>query len=176
MKSIVVDNFFEDPYSVIELANKQKYYPRNQEQYYEGIRTPNLKDIDFDFYTRVSTKIIYKYFETNHNYKIQGHMNFHKLRKIDQEDPHWLNDRIHKDKYVTSTIIYLSPETPMGSGTQLYRKIGEKHVPDIIYNNKFNRMIMFPGEVPHSAMDISGGNQDRLTLLFFIESIEKHEE
>jgi hypothetical protein len=173
MKSIVIDNFFEDPYKIIELSEKQTYYKRGPDQYYEGIRTANLKDLDFNFYNKTVSKIVYSYFETNFQYKIEGHLNFHRLRKEDLEDPHWKYDRVHQDNCVTSSIVYLTPDAPMSSGTQLYRQQGDKFTPDVVYNNKFNRMIMFPGEVHHSAIDIDGGSSDRLTLLFFLEKIEK---
>lgn len=174
MKSIVIDNFLDDPYKAIELSKTFDYYPRNPNQYYEGIRTPNLKDLDFDFYNQVMSKIIYSYFDTINDYEIEGHMNFHKLRDEDLNDPHWINDRVHRDNYITSTIVYLTPDAPMTSGTQLYRQVNKEYIPDVIYHNKFNRMIMFPGKVPHSAMNIKGGKEDRLTLLFFLEKINKH--
>lgn len=173
MKSIVVDNFFDDPYNVIKLAKKQNYYPRDVDQFYEGVRTADLKDIDINFYNSIVTKIIYNYFDSNFDYKVDGHMNFHKLGDRDIEDPQWINDKVHKDNTVTSTVIYLTPEAPMTSGTQIYRDIEGEYVPDIIFHNKFNRMISFPGPLPHSAMNVSGGNEDRLTLLFFLLNIEK---
>ena len=174
MKSIVVDNFFEDPYSVVKLAKEQTYYPRNSDQYFEGIRTPDLKEINLDFYNFVLTKIVYSYFDSRFDYKIDGHMNFHRLGVNDRSDPQWINDKVHRDKTVTSTVIYLTPEAPMTSGTQIYREEeNTKYIPDIIVHNKFNRMITFPGPLPHSAMDIIGGDEDRLTLLFFLLNIEQ---
>ena len=61
----------------------------------------------------------------------------------------------------------------MTSGTQIYRDINGEYVPDIIYHNKFNRLIQFPGPLPHSAMDLDGGDDERLTMLFFLEKIEE---
>lgn len=173
MKSIVVDDFFEDPYSIIDFAKKLNYYPRSSDQYYEGIRTPDLKNIDADFYNYVLTKIVYNYFDSRYDYKIDGHMNFHRLCDNDSTDPQWINDKVHKDYSITSTVIYLTPDAPMSSGTQIYREVEGYYCPDIIFHNKFNRMITFPGPLPHSAMDIKGGREDRLTLLFFLLHLEK---
>lgn len=174
MKSVVVDDFFEDPFSVIEFAKKQTYYPRSSDQYYEGIRTADLKDIDVNFFNSVVTKIIYNYFDGKFDYAVEGHLNFHKLGKKDYTDPQWMHDRVHRDKTVTSTVIYLTPDAPMTSGTQIYRELDGKYQPDLVFHNKFNRMISFPGPLPHSAMDLTGGDQDRLTLLFFLLKIDKH--
>ena len=174
MKSIVVDNFFDDPYEVINLAKEQTYYPRGVDQFYEGIRSPNLKDIDLGFYNYVVSKIVYSYFDSNYDYIIEGNLNFHRLGKKDFQDPQWLNDKVHKDTSITSTVIYLTPEAPMTSGTQIYREVDGAYVPDLIFHNKFNRMITFPGPLPHSAIDIDGGNADRLTLLFFLLKIEEY--
>ena len=174
MKSIVIDNFFEDPYSVIDFANKQTYYARQGEQYYEGKRTPNILDIDEKFFSEVSTKIIYHYFDQTKTYAIQGNLNFHKSSTSDMEDPNWLSGPIHKDDgFITSCIVYLTPDAPMDSGTQIYREVDNEFVPDITYYNKFNRMIMFPGEVPHAAMSLSGGDKERLTMLFFLRQIDE---
>lgn len=172
MKSIVVDNFFDDPYEVINLAKGQTYYHRGVDQFYEGLRTPDLKTIDINFFNKVVSKILYEYFPTHNDYKVEGHLNFHKTNENDLNDPNWIHDRVHRDNYLTSSIIYLTPNAPMTSGTQLYREVNGTPVADVVYHNQFNRMIMFPGEIPHSAMDFKGGKEDRLTLLFFLESIE----
>jgi hypothetical protein len=173
MKSVVIDNFFEDPHSVIEFAKEQTYYARGADQYYEGIRTKNLREINEEFYLEYATKLVYNYFDQTKTYKIDGHMNFHRLCKDDLQDPHWINDKVHKDDCILSNIVYLTPNAPMTSGTQIYRDINGEYVPDIIYHNKFNRLIQFPGPLPHSAMDLDGGDDERLTMLFFLEKIEE---
>ena len=173
MKSIVTDNFFDDPSSVIKFAEEQTYYPRNSEQHYEGLRTPDLKDIDLDFYNCVLSKLVYTYYDSRLEYKVDGHMNFHKLSEKDLQDPNWVNGKVHTDDCILSNIIYLTPNAPMTSGTQLCQEIDGEFFPDIVYHNIFNRLIQFPGEVPHSAMDFKGGTEDRLTLLFFLKHIEE---
>lgn len=172
MRSIVTDNFFDDPYKIIEFANQQTYYPRSEVQYYEGVRTKNMAEVDINFYEQVVQKMVFNYYDINQQYKIDGYLVFHKLSEKDLADPNWLNCKEHTDKCILSNIVYLSPNAPMSSGTQLYQKIDEKYVPDVIYSNMFNRIIQFPGNVFHSAMDFRGGPEDRLTLLFFLEQIE----
>ena len=173
MKSIVTDNFFAEPYKMIEFAKSQTYYPRNSEQHYEGIRTPNLREIDEQFYSEVTTELVYNYYDKRKTYKIEGNLNFHKLSTKDLQDEKWIHDKVHKDNCVLSSILYLTPDAPMTSGTQLYRDIDNTYVPDVIYHNKFNRLIQFPGPIPHSAMDFDGGDEERLTMLFFLEKIDE---
>ena len=175
MKSIIVDNFFEEPLKVVDFAKTLEYNPRTQEQYWEGIRTQDLSTIDNDFYRYVCEKIVYSYYNQLFQYKIDATCYFHKLSERDYEDPQWINDKVHKDETVTSSIVYLTPNAPMTSGTQIYRKISDQYIPDLIFHNKFNRMVMFPGPLPHSAMDLIGGDEERLTMLFFIHKIKQLE-
>jgi hypothetical protein len=174
MKSVVIDNFLEDPHRVIEFAKTLKYRKRDDKEYWEGMRTDDLKTIDMDFFQYLSQQILYSYYDTHNSYAFAGTMHFHILKESDLEDPQWkhIENRIHYDECLVSAIVYLTPDAPMDNGTQIYRMVDGKFVPDIIYHNKFNRLVMFPGSVHHSAINIAGGKEDRLTLLFFIDNIQ----
>lgn len=172
-RSVVVDDFFEDPYKVVNYAKELPYARRDEDQIWEGLRTPNLLDIDEPFYMEMSTKLIYQYYDRTKTYKVDGHLNFHRLCDDDLNDPQWLYNKIHRDDYEMISIVYLTPNAPMTSGTQMYRETPEGPVPDIIFHNKFNRLIQFPAYELHSAMDLSGGDEERLTMLFFLKHIEE---
>jgi len=174
MKYVVIDNFFDNPNEIIKLSESMDYRSRNDTEYWEGIRTECIKDIDMELYTNITSKIIYSYFDTNCAYAIEGNLVFHKMNEKDHKDPNW-DEKIHKDASLYSCVIYLTPNAPMSSGTQTYQKEQwNSFLPDIICHNNFNRLIMFPGDVYHSAMDTLGGNgNDRLTLLFFLHKIDK---
>lgn len=172
-KVIATDNFFADPYSVIELAKKQTYYKRNPNQYFEGIRTPNIQNVDGNFYNQVATSIVYNYFDKNKIYAIEGCLYFHIHSANDAADPNWIYGRIHKDKAVLSSIAYLTPDLPTHYGTEIYREINGKYILDISLHNKFNRLIQFPSHLPHCAMNMPETHIDRLTLLFFLNKIEE---
>jgi len=174
MKSIVTDSFFEDPYSIIEIAKQQPYYKRNEDQYFEGVRTPNMRNIDSEFFNKIATSLVYNYFDKTKVYAIEGSLYFHKHSASDAIDPNWLYGRIHKDKAVVSSIVYLTPDLPMHYGTEIYREVDGKYVSDISFHNKFNRLIQFPSELPHCAMNMPDTSQERLTLLFFLEKIEEY--
>ena len=172
MKSIVIDSFFEDPWKIIEFSKTLEYGGPSKTEYWRGLRTTNLKDIDLQFFTGTAQKILYSYFETQYNYGVDGNMCFH---RYGESGAGGLDDAfdVHTDRNYYSAIIYLTPNVPMDNGTQLYRKVDGEYVPDVVYHNKFNRLIMFPGNIPHSAMKVNGGNDDRLTLLFFIDKLER---
>jgi hypothetical protein len=174
MKSSVTDNFFKDPDSIIEIAKQQTYYKRNSDQYFEGVRTPNMKYVDSDFFNKIATDLVYNYFDKDKTYAIDGSMYFHKHRNEDLLDPHWLYDRIHQDNAVISSIVYLTPDLPMHYGTEIYREVDGKYVLDLSFNNKFNRLVQFPSILPHCAMNMPENSQDRLALLFFLEKIEEY--
>ena len=174
MRSIVTDDFLDNPYELIDLSKNQKYYPRNNQQAYEGIRTDNLFNLNLEFVTNIASKIVYNYYDKNKSYNIDGLLLLHKLSNKDLTDPNWINSRIHQDNCILSNILYLNPNAKMSWGTQIYRKENNKHIPDIIYHNKFNRLIQFPGYVDHSAISFDG-DEERLTLLFFLEKIEERD-
>jgi hypothetical protein len=127
-------------------------------------------ELDPDFYWSCVQKFIGEYFSKN-THNIDADLFFHRLNSKDKNDPHWKYDKIHTDDCIVSGIVYLTPDAPMTSGTQTYRKVDNTCVPDVVFHNKFNRMIMFPGNAPHSAMDIKGGTRDRLTLLLFVYGV-----
>jgi hypothetical protein len=173
MRSIVVDDFFDDPYSIVEYSKQLQYFRRGPDQGWEGQRTDDIGNIDRSFFLDVSSKLVLNYYDQSKKYDFVGHLNFHRLCDDDLNDPMWINNKIHNDDYEMISIVYLSPNTPMTSGTQLYRQTDEGPVVDIVYHNKFNRLIQFPARQLHSAMNLSGGKEDRITLLFFLSEIKE---
>lgn len=169
MKSIVVDNFLQDPKLVIEFSKTLEYSGPDDTEYWRGLRSQNIKDINKQFFTDMAQRMLYSFFETHYNYGVDGTMHFHKYNESSSGDSY----DVHTDGALYSAIIYLSPDAPMDNGTQLYRKVNNEYLPDVVYHNKFNRLIMFPSNVSHSAMNLVGGKDDRLTLIFFINQLER---
>ena len=173
MKTIMVDNFFDDPDAVRKFALTLDYQPRQPHQFFEGIRSKPLHEINIDFYNEVCSKIILEYYG-HANYEYEGPIYFHQTREQDKEDSQWLKDKVHQDKAVTAGIIFLSPDAPMDCGTQTYRKINDEYFPDVVMSNKYNRLIAYNAQEYHSAMNLFGeGEQSRLCMLFFLEKIKR---
>ena len=52
--------------------------------------------------------------------------------------------------------IYLNPNAPVECGTQTYLQIDDKYVPDIKMGNVYNRLIVYPANYWHSAIELFG--------------------
>jgi hypothetical protein len=174
MKILVTDDFFQDPSSIIKIAQQYTYFERNSEQYFEGVRTANIKDVDYNFFQKVAGELVYNYFDKNKVYAINGAMYFHKHRTQDGLDPNWLHGRIHKDDAIVSSVVYLTPDLPAHYGTEIYCENDGKYVIDVSVNNKFNRVIQFPSNRPHCAMNMPEASDERLALLFFLEELREY--
>lgn len=171
MKKVIVDNFFNDPDSVREYALSLDYRKRNSGEFFEGMRSPPLHQINRSMYELICNKVIDNYFGSV-RYAYEAYVYFHKTSEEDKEDPNWkdINERVHTDDMLTAAIIYLTPDAPMNCGTQTYQLIDNKFVPDIIMSNRYNRMISYSGAEYHSAMDFFGsGDSSRLVVLFFLK-------
>jgi hypothetical protein len=169
-KYIQIDNFLSDPDHVRKLALRASYRPRRPDEYFEGLRSEQVHAIDHQLHSEVSSRIITEYYGvTSVGVNYVASMFFHKTSTSDLTDTQWLNDRVHTDLSILSAIVYLTPNADLGLGTQTYTKIDGLYQPDIVMGNQYNRLVVYPGSAPHSAINLA---DDRLTLLFFLESIE----
>jgi hypothetical protein len=172
MKKVIVDNFFGDPDEVRSYALSLSYRKRNDDEFFEGLRSPPLHLLDRRLYEKICNKVISEYYGTDRKFAYEAYVYFHKTSIEDREDPNWtnINERVHTDDMLTAAIIYLTPNAPMDCGTQTYQRIENKFVPDIIMSNRYNRMISYSGAEYHSAMDFFGsGDDSRLVVLFFLK-------
>ena len=173
IKTIIVDNFFDDPDSIREFALGLNYYPRRINQFYEGIRSEPLHELDKNLYNKICSKIILEYYG-HANYIYEGPIYFHQTRETDKNDEQWIFDKIHRDKAITAGIVYLTPNAPLDCGTQTYEKKGKSFFPDVVMGNRYNRLIAYNANTYHSATNFFGNNnQSRLCMLFFLEKIER---
>lgn len=174
LKTLILNNFFQNPDNIREYALSLKYTKRNQDQYFEGIRTNNLKILNNGFYNDVCKKIIEIYFGKNIN-EFDANLFFHQTSEEDKLDSQWIDDKIHRDiESVVAGIVYLSPNAPIECGTRTYVNINNTFVPDIIMGNVYNRLIIYPAKSFHSASNFFGkvkNKDNRLVLLFFLNNI-----
>jgi hypothetical protein len=176
VKVLVVDNFLDNPDEVRRLALKQKYKKRKKNQHFEGMRSCLVKDIDSNLADEICRKIISNYYCIN-NFEYKADLFFHKTRLKDKEDTQWKNDRVHKDEGIVAGLIYLTPNAPLHTGTQtfVYNKSDDTFYTDIVMSNLYNRLVMYPCNVSHSAMNYFGDDKNsRLVLLFWLYKL-KHE-
>lgn len=160
--TIVVDNFFNDPDSVVQYANSVDFYPANQNQNWPGLRSKSLHEINYDLFLYVITEILSNYY-TRENIKFtDSYAHFHKIEKGDVA-------RIHNhcdDDFEIAAVIYLS-EGDINEGTTLYND-RKKH---IVVSNEYNSMVSYDANKVHgpSCVDYE---KDRLTIVAFIRNIE----
>ena len=176
---IVLDSFFEDPHSIVDIALKQKFYSVNDNPNdydniqsdkpisYLGSRTLSLKYIlEESLYHQIDNKMLSAFTLNtpyNSSISIDADMSslFHALFENDLYEDKW----IHKDTVLYAGIVYLNEHLEGDNhGTLLDGQI-------IPY--KFNRMVLYRADMPHAAMNGYGKtiNDSRLTLNFFINTI-----
>jgi hypothetical protein len=177
---IIVENIFDDPYKIIDLAKKQKFYTKeehpidkNIDNSWHGLRSLSLDTIDKNFFIETVNNIINKSlskkfhnFSVNYiNWDFRAYGYFHLM--LDQ-----VISGIHVDKNIVyAGVIYLNPNPTKNSGTIFYNK-NEEVVQNI--DNKFNKLVLYNSSILHQVADGFGDNVEngRLTLNLFINSIK----
>ena len=118
--SIVVDDFFKDPDSIVNFASKLTYY-KDEEGRWPGSRTKGLHENHQSFFDYVNAKILSIVYANDMNYcndvKLQASTSFQKIPGERYPNTGW----IHKDPEDITAIIYLSKHK--GCGTSLCKKI-----------------------------------------------------
>lgn len=177
----VVDNFYEDPYLVRNFALEQKF--EDHSDWYKGRRT----------YDRWLMPQVKKSFEEIMDHKItvwEGHGMNGKFQYCVPENPLVF----HYDSQSYAALIYLTPDAPFSTGTNLYahketkiRHIDEHPEADNCFRggfydstkfelvdvvgNVFNRLVIFDARSFHAAAGYFGKNiyDSRLFQIFFFD-------
>ena len=118
----ILDNFFENPYSIREWALSLKYEPHPFNQW-PGGRTECLSKINSKFYNYVNQKVLSLFFENYIYLDYKGDLHFQMLDQYNGTG--W----IHQDPNVYTYIIYLTDNTNINCGTSLYKLKSTKYYP-----------------------------------------------
>ena len=155
----IIDNFFDEDElkKVHSLSEKIPYRSTpTKDEGWKGERTNSLHLIDEDFFHLVANKIIKGVWGDHFIYNYIMTMYFHKLLSDHKANDTWL----HEDDVLYAGVIYLNEQPPKNTGTLL------KNLPPI--ENKYNRMIIYPGNITHR---VENTFDTRTTLTFFISKI-----
>ena len=100
------------------------------------------------------------------NYKVE--FNFVRRSPLNQEEPNF----IHTDEMMgeITCILYLNEDAPKDDGTTIY---DENQEPIFTMYSKFNRMIAFTSDAPHSRNifeNFGDGEKSRLIQVAFLKS------
>jgi hypothetical protein len=171
---VVIDNFFnqEELCDILKDAREFDYWDSNEHPSktkdicfnWDGVRSKNLLEINYDRYSSVVNKTIITSIKQSFgensaqfNFKWDCTLYFHKLNTQFKEQ--WM----HKDdNTLFAGVIYLNESSPPDSGTTIITKNGLVNV-----ENKFNRLVIYNGNDFHTP---SNGFDDRLTISIFISS------
>lgn len=189
----IVDNFYEDPYAVRELALGQAYFPgegavghRTRKQFiFEGIK---------EKFEKIMQKKILDHTDNGHGF-FDGGING-RFQTCHAGTPLVY----HCDAQQFAGMVYLTPDAPPECGTSFFRHKIEKirHNSEVdwengqgsrVFNqntfldktpyelvdkigNVFNRLVIFDGGLIHSASEYFGWNMEtgRLFHMFFFDT------
>lgn len=165
---IVIENFYENPDEVRKYALKQNYqyrsssYPgkRSTNYYYPMCIHNTLQTILSPFYSKI------KILENSSNGKFQI---------MNENDKSWIHvdtDNIDKShETVIAGVCFLTPNAPLDSGTIFYeKKSNDQYIQTDTIHNKYNRLILFNGNIHHISGKYFGSTDcnSRLTQVFFL--------
>ena len=117
----IVDDFFEDPDAIVEMANELKYYTPNTGNW-PGTRTKNLHIEEPRFFRYFGSKLHLLFYESVPDYwNLQCHFQLiHPFckDKYDNKNRGWIHQDI--DTWFGG-IVYLSPDPEPDTGTSVYK-------------------------------------------------------
>ena len=107
-----VDNFFDNPDEIVKFANTCEY-EKSKYGAWPGRRTKPLHLVDFNFFRKLTTKIISLIYEMqNNNVQIMANSYFQKIKGSDYANEGW----VHDDRGLEFTsIIYLTKDNNCGT-------------------------------------------------------------
>jgi len=194
----IVDNFFDEPDKVRNLALSMSYTP-DERGTYPSVRSEQLFINHKVFFDLVCRKILSIYYDLHSDQDIHWkvNMSFQKVNKSDGSG--W----IHIDSpAILSAIVYLNPNPNINGGTSMYKLKKDIIAADNQYNiikenfylgktsfeeaeeariksnsqfdevvkihNAYNRLIVFDSTIPHGALDFFGENDKDTRLTLAI--------
>lgn len=116
----VVDDFYDNPHDVRELALSQKFYP-NDDGRWPGARTQQIHTIDEYLFNHFCEKILSIFYNINDilNYKIST--SFQKIKPFHSDKYNPLNRGfIHRDGTLFGGVVYLDLDPEEMTGTSIY--------------------------------------------------------
>ena len=195
----ITDNFFDDPWYVIDLANRVDYKPSSSGNW-PGVRSESLEVIDKEFFNYFIKRFYLQFYDyeyiTSGMFGVRAQTYF---QKITGEEQGW----IHSDYPHTHTIInYLTPGARADTGTCLYKKRNEdirddlqetklqyyrgnvskevadearelhneQFIEDTRVGNIFNRCVAFDSQLWHGAQGFDS-KEERLTMITFVTHV-----
>jgi len=160
---LLVNNFFDNPDSVVEFAKTLEYYEAENYQNWPGKRTDNISKIDNNFFCTVMLNILKPKYGDNVRFE-NSYLHFHKIKPGDKAKISFHTD----EDFDMAAVIYLTKNGDIDNGTTLFDEDGNKQV---IVSNSYNSMILYNSNILHGATKLSF-DTERLTLIAFFRDIK----
>lgn len=197
-----LQNFYENPYEIVKLADSLEYYPSNGD--YPGSRSDYLYNIDKDIFTYSCEKVLKMIYGPNyHNIKYNADNLFQKITYDDVKRDKGLG-WVHVDAVCKLTaLIYLTPGMNKSGTTIFTSKVEGKNIiddqsrkdyyagnhvvddyeqrlkenndrflPIASFSSHFNSLVAFDGNSFHGANFDLEQGEERLTQVIFFYDIE----
>ena len=169
-KVIIKDNFLDDPYIILERESFAEYYSRWDHPTgfggYPGVRSQHFHEADEYLFGYVLYKLM-PIIKNDYGLNHKNGMYFFSFSKVKKDTYCWQHQDLHDNKLVVAAVIYLNPNPPdpKNNGTKLIIDNKETDV-----ENKFNRLVMYDGDITHCQNDSWGDEWEddcRLTMNIF---------
>lgn len=160
--TIIQDNLFQNPYEIIEISKKLKFYPPNKKENFGGTRTKSLHKTHKELYLKIVSSVVGNYYFNKKVNFTDTTVHFSKIKKKDRGRT-WYH---YDDNCEITSVVYLS-EGAIDSGTTLYNKNNQKQ---IIVSNDFNSLVSYDGGKLHGITNLDL-LEERLTVNIFIGKI-----
>ena len=160
--TIIVDDFFEDPHKIIELANSLEYTDASGDNYrWPGKRSTLLHEVDYDLFNNIVVQVLRTYYPfANLSYN-SASLSFQKISSVHEDG--WT----HRDENPITFIIYLNETKISGAGTSICIPKNPNHDnTEIISNdNKKRESFKDPNKVKeYESYRLENNNQFEETI------------
>ena len=160
--TIIVDDFFEEPHKIIELANSLEYTDASGDNYaWPGKRSTPIYEADYSFFNDTVVKVLSTYFPFAKVSYNDARLLFQKVSSIYEDG--WT----HRDDNLITFIIYLNETKISGAGTSICIPKNPNHDnTEIISNgNKKRESFKDPNKVKeYEAYRLENNNQFEETI------------
>jgi hypothetical protein len=156
MNLITFDNIIKNPISYVSDIHLHEFQDVADGQY--TFKNIQPRDNNDEFAQYVTELFV--------GYKVN--LNFIRKSPLNQDEPNF----VHTDEMMgqITCLLYLNEQTPNNDGTTIY---DENEKPLITMYSKFNRMIAFNSEAPHSRNifeNFGEGESARLVQIIFLKA------
>ena len=171
--TVVIDNFFDDPKSIVNFSKKLIWYKPTQEDNWPGLRTDFLHKTNYNLFDYIVKNILSVYY----NFDLQEiswqdvRIQFHKIKNSHLKNFKKINTQIHKDEGVEiAGVIYLNENlTCEETGTSIYNENLKRTVK---VSNSFNTLLLYDAKKFHGVTSFS--KKEILRLVIFIGKINSN--